>query len=413
MHQTGSESTRPAYDSPDVAPPIVIATRNRLVAPRIRRDPPAPRDRRSRPGAVTRFWQRLDGRSAAVLLSTSGSLPLPLLGMLDPTLLRPNGLPALLVVWVFTLVVLTTTAVVGRLTDWLFTVFGLIGMLGIAVAAWAVTDPVAAGVVMTLLGAIPAIAAMASSRRVVVTFAGVAICCAIVVALLNVTSFIGMLVTCGAGVANVVIPVFIVSALRTSLEVSMQRYAVLGDTDPLTGLLNRRGFLARSGRLLSQIADAEVQVGFLLIDVDHFKTVNDRLGHAAGDAVLVDTVRAILASAPRGSLIGRFGGEEFVVLCPIRGLPALTEAAETIRTTVATTSAVTVSIGAVAAPLSVTRMGTSNISHVVDHLTHLADRWVYVAKSAGRDRVVCLSTSPIQFVDGDDDQSRLYAPATA
>ncbi|MGZ8176307.1 diguanylate cyclase [Williamsia sp. SKLECPSW1] len=405
MHPAGTESTRESRASSDVVPPVLIPTRNRLLP---QRNGPS---RPSRPGVTYRLWRRLDARSAAVLLSTAGSLPLPLLALLDERLTREGGLAALIGVWVFTVIVFTTTAVVGRLSDRLFTVFGLIGMVGIAVAGWAVVDPATSGVVMTLLGAIPAIAAMSSSRRVVVTFAVVAIGLAVVVAVLTPASAVGFLVKCGSGVANVVIPVFIVSALRSSLEVSMQRYAVLGDTDPLTGLLNRRGFLARSGQFLGAVADAGHQIGFLLIDVDHFKDINDRLGHAAGDAVLVDTVRAILRSAPRGSLIGRFGGEEFVVLCATQGQVTLSDAAETIRTTVSATTAVTVSLGGVAAPLSVSRTGTSNISEVVDHLTHLADRWVYVAKSAGRDRVVCLSTSAIHYVDGDGDPTRMFDPA--
>ncbi|MEH3155299.1 MAG: GGDEF domain-containing protein [Gordonia paraffinivorans] len=408
MQPARTDPTRSSRESSDVVPPVLIPPRNRLLRPGGGRSPARDGGQRR----VERLWRRFDGRSAAVLLSTAGSLPLPLFAILDTTLTRDGGLGPLIGVWAFTVVVFTTTAVVGRLSDRLFTVFGLIGMVGIAVGAWAVTDPATSGVVMTLLGAIPAIAAMSSSRRVVIAFALVAIVCGVAIAFLTPSTVVGMLVRCGSGVANVVIPVFIVSALRSSLEVSMQRYAVLGDTDPLTGLLNRRGFLARSGGFLGDVADAGEQIGFLLIDVDHFKDINDRLGHAAGDAVLVDTVRAILRSAPRGSLIGRFGGEEFVVLCSTPGQVALTEAAETIRTTVSATTSVTVSLGGVAAPLSVSRTGTTNISDVVDHLTHLADRWVYVAKSAGRDRVVCLSTSPIHYVAGDAEPPRMFAPST-
>ncbi|MGJ0120751.1 diguanylate cyclase [Williamsia sp. MIQD14] len=356
---------------------------------------------RGRGSTTAGVLRRFDARSAAVLLSTSGSLPLPVLGFLQPEFIRDGGLPWLVTVWMFTLLVFATTLVVGRLSDRLFATFGFVGMVGIAVAAYVVTEPAASGVIITLLAAIPAIAAMSSSRRVVVSFAVFAVALAIGLAFIDVTSVVGIIVRCGAGVANVMVPVFIVAALRNSLEVTMERYAVLGDTDPLTGLLNRRGFLARSGDLLTSVAAAGDQVGFLLIDVDHFKAINDRLGHAVGDSVLVDTVAAITSAAPRSSLIGRFGGEEFVVLCGTTGQAALSATAERIREAVAAGSTVTVSIGAVAAPLSSTRSGRPNISHVIDHLTHLADRWVYVAKSAGRDRVVCLSSSPIHFVDGD------------
>ncbi|GGF28735.1 GGDEF domain-containing protein [Williamsia phyllosphaerae] len=342
-----------------------------------------------------------DARSAAVLLSTSGALPLPLLAFVSPDIIREGCWPYLGAIWVFTLIVFSTTAIVGRLSDRLFAVFGMIGMFGIAGSAYIVTEPAAAGVIITLLAAIPAISAMSSTRRVVLTFSVVAIVLALGLAFVDPSSVAGVLVKCGAGVANVMVPVFIVAALRSSLEITMARYAVLGDTDPLTGLLNRRGFLTRSSELLAEVAASGDQIGFLLIDVDHFKAVNDRLGHAVGDSVLVDTVVAINRAAPTRSLIGRFGGEEFVLLCPTTGQSALAATAERIRLAVSSMSTVTVSVGAVTAPLSSRGTGAPNISQVIDHLTHLADRWVYVAKSAGRDRVVCLSSSPIHFVAGD------------
>ncbi|MCP2177074.1 diguanylate cyclase (GGDEF) domain-containing protein [Williamsia maris] len=349
--------------------------------------------------------RHFDARSAAVLLSTSGALPLPLLAFISPNIIRDGGWPFLGAIWVFTLIVFSTTAIVGRISDRLFAVFGMIGMFGIAGSAYLVTEPAAAGVIITLLAAIPAISAMSSTPRMVALFSLVAVLLALGLAFVDPSSVAGVLVKCGAGVANVMVPVFIVAALRGSLEVTMARYAVLGDTDPLTGLLNRRGFLTRSSELLADVAASGDQIGFLLIDVDHFKAVNDRLGHAVGDSVLVDTVVAINRAAPVPSLIGRFGGEEFVLICPTTGQAALAATAERIRLAVSSMSTVTVSIGAVTAPLSGAGTGPPNISQVIDHLTHLADRWVYVAKSAGRDRVVCLSSSPIHFVAGDPSSS--------
>ncbi|MBJ7289155.1 GGDEF domain-containing protein [Williamsia sp.] len=403
---TDPEAPRGALDAPGAAPSVSDeSSRTRWSATPHRRaaetsDRPvtsAVRPGRRTSGIVAHF----DARSAAVLLSTSGALPLPLLAFISPGIIRAGGWPYLGAIWVFTLIVFSTTAIVGRLSDRLFAVFGMIGMFGIAGSAYLVTEPAAAGVIITLLAAIPAISAMSSTPRVVVTFSLVAVVLALGLAFVDPSSVAGVLVKCGAGVANVMVPVFIVAALRSSLEITMARYAVLGDTDPLTGLLNRRGFLTRSRELLAEVAESGDQIGFLLIDVDHFKAVNDRLGHAVGDSVLVDTVVAIGRAAPGRSLIGRFGGEEFVLLCPTSGQAALAAAAERIRLAVSSMSTVTVSIGAVTAPLSSRGAGAPNISQVIDHLTHLADRWVYVAKSAGRDRVVCLSSSPIHFVGGD------------
>ncbi|MBT0565363.1 diguanylate cyclase [Williamsia sp. CHRR-6] len=385
--------------------------RTYLTQPTAQTDPAAPGSTHTAAASAvsrrTRFdgWARgvtghFDARTAAVVLSTSGALPLPLFALVQPSLIRPGGLPALGVIWLFTLVVFTTSVLLGRLSDRMFSIFGLIGMAGIAGSAYLVDEPATSGVITTLLAAIPAIAAMSSSRSVVIGFSLFAVALAVLVAFTAATSMAGVLVRSGAGVANVMVPVFVVAALRGSLEVTMQRYAVLGNTDPLTGLLNRRGFLERSPDVLATIAGAGAQVGFLLIDVDHFKSVNDRLGHAGGDAVLVDTVQAIVSAAPADALIGRFGGEEFVVMCATSGPPDLAATAEQIRSAVPRRSPVTVSIGAVAAALTCDRAGSTNVAGVIDHLTHLADRWVYVAKSAGRDRVVCLGSSPVHVVTG-------------
>ncbi len=391
---TDPDASRGEIDSPGAPPPGAAGSPRTAGAARVR----ARIGLRPTLGRVIRHF---DARSAAVLLSTSGSLPLPLLAFLSPGIIRDGGWPWLTVIWVFTLVVLTTTSILGRISNRLFAAFGMVGMFGIAGSAYLVTEPAAAGVIITLLAAIPAISAMSSPPRVVAVFALVAIVLALALAFVDPVSAAGVLIKSGAGVANVMVPVFIVAALRGSLEVTLHRYALLGETDPLTGLLNRRGFLARSRGLLTEVAESDDHIGFLLIDVDHFKAVNDRLGHAVGDSVLVDTVVAITRASPVRSLIGRFGGEEFVLICPTTDQDELAATAERIRLAVSSTSTVTVSIGAVTAPLSSSGPDEPSISQVIDHLTSLADRMVYVAKSSGRNRVGCLSSTPIQFAAGE------------
>jgi diguanylate cyclase (GGDEF)-like protein len=125
-------------------------------------------------------------------------------------------------------------------------------------------------------------------------------------------------------------------------------------------------------------------VSLLLVDIDHFKSFNDRFGHAAGDAVLRRIAREIMATVRGTDQVFRFGGEEFVLICD--GLPAGPALAlgERIRREIATSgedlaSRVTVSIG----------IATRSEQAVdYDALFHLADQRLYEAKAAGRNCVV-------------------------
>lgn len=147
---------------------------------------------------------------------------------------------------------------------------------------------------------------------------------------------------------------------------------LLADSDPLTGLLNRRAFLREAlGRDGSHL--------LALLDVDHFKAVNDTLGHDGGDEVLRRLAAALTAVSPAGALVARLGGEEFAVLAPdgATGLPDAILAA--IRTTpMPFDLTVTASIGSGHGPLA-TEADWSR-------LYRAADQALMVAKKAGRDR---------------------------
>ena len=163
------------------------------------------------------------------------------------------------------------------------------------------------------------------------------------------------------------------------------RMAKLATTDSLTGLPNRHAFLeqADGARLLAQ--RQRTGLGLLMIDIDHFKQINDRWGHASGDEALVVFARTIRQLLREHETIGRVGGEEFALLLPGADLDAAVQAAERLRraireATVITsgpTYRMTVSIGVV----------------VLDPHEDLggamarADHALYAAKRAGRDRV--------------------------
>lgn len=149
-------------------------------------------------------------------------------------------------------------------------------------------------------------------------------------------------------------------------------------TDALTGALNREG-LAAAARNVAGPA------GVIVADLDHFKAINDRFGHAGGDAVLREFARRSVALLPEGALLARLGGEEFGIVLPGRDPNATTYLAERLRRAVGGTPVpwreaaipVTVSVG-------VARLADGEALHdAIDR----ADRALYAAKTAGRNRV--------------------------
>jgi len=160
--------------------------------------------------------------------------------------------------------------------------------------------------------------------------------------------------------------------------------------DPLTGLFNRR-YLDQI--LYGEIAHARQNsslVGILMADVDHFKQINDRYGHKAGDLMLRavgDLMKKCVRSA---DIVCRYGGEEFVIVMPGASAPTVSKCAEEIRARFQALSVVsenheirdTVSLGAAIYPLH-----GVNVDEVFVH----ADRAMYQAKQEGRNRVVVFS----------------------
>lgn len=181
-----------------------------------------------------------------------------------------------------------------------------------------------------------------------------------------------------------------IRALRVEHERAQERHLVLerqAQTDVLTGLANRRGFreaLARASTALRPSAS----LGLLVIDIDHFKRVNDRYGHGTGDAILQHVAAYVARVAGAGAIVARYGGEEFVVALAGHDLARSGTIAERIRTSIGASfgpdsplPAVTVSIGVAAGPAS-----------AVEALVGEADRALYRAKEAGRNRVMLASS---------------------
>jgi len=158
---------------------------------------------------------------------------------------------------------------------------------------------------------------------------------------------------------------------------------LLATHDPLTGVLNPRTFSQRLSLELDRNRRYHRPLALLYIDLDDFKTVNDRHGHDTGDAVLRLVADATRSAVRQSDIIGRLGGDEFAVLMPeTDGAVASAAAARlatSIRTTFRGTPSVTASIGIVA---------TTGAPSTTEELLRQADRAMYEAKRGGKDRVV-------------------------
>ncbi len=165
------------------------------------------------------------------------------------------------------------------------------------------------------------------------------------------------------------------------------RLSALAATDSLTGLANRRAFLTQLDHEFARARRYGGPLTVLMIDLDHFKDINDRHGHAAGDRALVAVARLLSDRLRATDFIGRIGGEEFAILAPETRLPDATGLAERLREAIAglaiglddgTTITLTTSIGVTA------HVGDDDGG---DRLLARADRALYTAKAGGRNRV--------------------------
>ncbi len=166
------------------------------------------------------------------------------------------------------------------------------------------------------------------------------------------------------------------------------RLKALAHHDGLTGLLNARAYTEAGARTLHAAQRRGAPCAVLFIDLDHFKQVNDRHGHAAGDQVLVAVARCLQEQLRRSDLCGRLGGEEFSALLPDTPLSAATRVAEQLRQAIAATP-----IDTAAGPLQVTAsIGVAPAGPDTDlpRLLDQADQAMYRAKAAGRNRVSVL-----------------------
>ncbi len=178
----------------------------------------------------------------------------------------------------------------------------------------------------------------------------------------------------------------------TEVQCLLARLRDMATTDELTGLDNRRKFFEDAHRELEIAKRCSRSISVFIVDLDHFKMVNDQWGHAAGDEVLRETAARMRNCLRKTDFIGRYGGEEFAVLLPDTDPAGLLVLAERLRASVSATPvqysdtfiAITASIG-----VSTMRAGAVC---PLETILEAADKALYAAKDAGRNRVSAIST---------------------
>lgn len=181
--------------------------------------------------------------------------------------------------------------------------------------------------------------------------------------------------------------------LRESIETKRlleERTVKLHDlaaTDPLTGLLNRREFLARAERLIAQLSRAKSSYVLIVIDIDKFKSINDEHGHAVGDEVIVRVSKQLQEGRRKNDILARLGGDEFILLLADADEKSGKEIAEDLRERIEVTPEdcipVTISLGVVSSRL--------NTQSELLELYSLADDALYRSKKSGRNKISFLN----------------------
>jgi diguanylate cyclase (GGDEF)-like protein/PAS domain S-box-containing protein len=174
---------------------------------------------------------------------------------------------------------------------------------------------------------------------------------------------------------------------QEQLEDSNRILTVTARTDYLTQILNRAAILQRLDDELARAVRQSTPLSVFMVDVDHFKTINDTFGHAAGDQVLIEIAQRLSAACRVYDAVGRYGGEEFLLVVPVASYESTEVIAERFRKCV---EANPITVGNVKVSVTVSVGGVWNApgnSGDVDSIVNMADMMLYQAKEDGRNRV--------------------------
>jgi diguanylate cyclase (GGDEF)-like protein len=270
----------------------------------------------------------------------------------------------------------------------------VVGDLVYVVVAESVTDPLRFASPLMLLLCCVAAAWFLGPRMLGVHMALVVAACAAALGR-SFPDTAGLVVQVTVAAAVLDLMTLVVFLLRRRVQRLLVHTVALSSTDPLTGLANRRSLVEQAPRIWKQARRDGERVAALVLDLDHFKRLNDAFGHAAGDDVLRCVSAALSATVRPADVLARTGGEELVVLGLVADHSEARHLAERLRSAVAASGSeqhrrVTVSIG-----VALTRPGYGE--DPADALWRLIDRAdvaMYQAKQGGRDQVA-LATAAV------------------
>lgn len=181
-------------------------------------------------------------------------------------------------------------------------------------------------------------------------------------------------------------------SLEYKLNEANRKLNILATTDSLTGVLNRRQLMSRLGDEVLRASREKKHFCMIMIDIDHFKMVNDTLGHTTGDSVLIEITDRIKAELRPYDIIGRYGGEEFLIGIPGANTETGRKVAERIRASICKKPFhagnkeldITASLGITSA---IPTGNKKDLIHLPEDMIERADSALYRAKNAGRNRV--------------------------
>jgi two-component system cell cycle response regulator len=173
--------------------------------------------------------------------------------------------------------------------------------------------------------------------------------------------------------------------LQSELLKAKKKLEIQSRTDPLTGVLNRRAILSQIGSELSRAKRENTKISISMLDLDHFKTINDTFGHLSGDAVLRECMHRVERAIREYDSVGRFGGEEFIVVLPGANEVDAFSVAERIRLKIYEKAA---DVDGISISFTASQgLATCNGDTTVDEMIAIADKALYRAKENGRNRV--------------------------
>jgi two-component system, cell cycle response regulator len=186
-----------------------------------------------------------------------------------------------------------------------------------------------------------------------------------------------------------------IKQLQDELKDRMLELDRLASTDPLTGLYNRRFFFQRMEEELARVNRNQSPICLMFLDIDHFKLINDTHGHQAGDTILQQCSQIMTHLLRRSDVLGRIGGEEFLILLPDTDGKGGVRIAERLRQRIENASFM---YGDVQIPVTVSLgvyYSTDPLVLGVDELVQRADAALYEAKESGRNRIAYHTQQPL------------------